>query len=100
MKWYHYVMCFFGGAFATNFVPHFVNGISGRTFPTPLNPPPAGMSSPVVNVVWALINLAVAYLLLRYGRFESGKWGAVLPAFVAAVLMAVMLANTFSAIPR
>jgi hypothetical protein len=58
------------------------------------------MSSPVVNVLWALINLAVAYVLLRYGRFESRNWAAVLPAFAGAVIMAVMLASTFSAIPR
>ena len=30
MKWYHYLMCFFGGAFIANFFPHFVNGILDR----------------------------------------------------------------------
>ena len=100
MKWYHYLLCFVGGAFATNFVPHFINGISGRPFPTPLNPPPAGMSSPVINVLWGVINLAVAYLLLRYGKFESRKWATVMPAFAAVVIMAVMLANAFSAAPK
>jgi hypothetical protein len=29
MPWYDYVMCFFGGAFTANFVPHFVRGITG-----------------------------------------------------------------------
>ena len=33
-RWYHYVAYFWGGAFLANFVPHFVNGISGSpTFP-------------------------------------------------------------------
>ena len=29
MRWYYYVAYFFGGAFLANFIPHFVNGVSG-----------------------------------------------------------------------
>ena len=100
MKWYHYLMCFFGGAFLANFVPHFVSGITGHAFPTPLNPPPLGKSPPMTNVIWGLINLGVAYVLLRYGRFTFLNWAAAITAFVGGALMAVMLANTFGAIPQ
>ena len=69
----HDVMAnFFGGAFLANFVPHFVAGVSGRSFPSPFAKPPfRGRSSPAVNVLWGLFNLAAAYVLLAMiGGFE------------------------------
>jgi hypothetical protein len=39
MKWYHYIAYFFGGAFLVNSVPHFTNGVSGRSFPSPFASP-------------------------------------------------------------
>ena len=35
MRWYFFVAYFFGGAFLVNAIPHFVIGVSGRSFPTP-----------------------------------------------------------------
>jgi hypothetical protein len=72
MLWFHFLVYFFGGAFIANFVPHFVSGVLGRTFPTPFASPPfRGLSSSLVNVLYGLCNLAVAYaLLLRVGDFE------------------------------
>ena len=72
MAWYVYVAYFFGGAILGNFIPHFVNGISGRKFPTPFSKPPGrGLSSPLVNILWGTLNLAVAYLLIfRVGNFN------------------------------
>ena len=32
MRWYHYLAYFFGGAFLTNAVPHFINGVSATPF--------------------------------------------------------------------
>ncbi len=40
MRWYHYASYFFGGAFLVNFMPHFINGITGHRFPTPFASPP------------------------------------------------------------
>jgi hypothetical protein len=64
--------CFFGGAFLANFFLHFNAGVAGRRFPTPFAKPPfRGLSSPHVNVLYALFNLAVAYgLLVVVGRFD------------------------------
>jgi hypothetical protein len=72
MLWFHFVGYFFAGAFFANFVPHFVSGVLGRTFPTPFASPPfRGLSSSRVNVLYGLFNLAVAYtLLVRVGDFE------------------------------
>jgi hypothetical protein len=102
MKWYHYLMAFFGGAFTANFVPHFVRGITGSDFPTPFAspPPPVGMSSPVVNVAWALFNLAVGYLLLRFSHATRKEWPGTFVVFVGFAAMSLLLANVFSAIPR
>ena len=56
MTWYHYIACFFAGLFLANFVPHYAKGIMAATAsPLPFaNPPGRGLSSPLVNVVWAL----------------------------------------------
>src|SRR5689334_11208016 len=72
MLWFHFPAYFFAGAFFANFVPHFVSGVLGRTFPTPFASPPfRGQSPPRVNVLYGMGNLAVAYaLLLHVGDFE------------------------------
>src|SRR6267154_6159649 len=73
VNWYNYIACFFAGMFLANFVPHFVHGISGDRFPTPFaHPPGKGLSSSTVNVVWALFNLVVGYMLFRLGKVTSG----------------------------
>src|SRR5579863_3622070 len=74
MNWYEYVACFFAGIFLANFVPHFVHGVSGDCFPTPFaHPPGKGLSSPTVNVVWALFNLVVGWVLFRIGDVAGGE---------------------------
>jgi hypothetical protein len=72
MLWSHFPAYFFGGVFCANFVPHFVAGVLGRTFPTPFASPPfRGPSPPPVNVLYGLCNLTIAYaLLLHVGHFE------------------------------
>jgi hypothetical protein len=65
MPWQYDVAYLFGGVFLANFTPHFVAGVSGRAFHTPFAKPPfRGLSSPAVNILWGLFNLAVAYVLL------------------------------------
>jgi hypothetical protein len=69
MIWTHAVACFFSGAFLANAVPHFVQGICGNRFPTPFAKPPGkGLSSATVNVLWALVNIVIGWLLLRSGH--------------------------------
>jgi hypothetical protein len=69
MVWINYAVCFFAGAFLANAVPHFVQGISGNRFPTPFAKPHGkGLSSPLVNVLWALFNLCIGIVLARFGR--------------------------------
>ena len=99
LKWYHFIMLFFGGAFVANFFPHFVEGVTGDMFPTPFaDPPGQGMSSSTVNVLWALGNLAVGYYLLRGGKFSLPNQLTVLVAFIGFAAMAINLSVVFAGI--
>lgn len=93
MKWYNYIFCFFAGIFLTNWVPHFIHGIDGDKFPTPFaNPPGTGLSSPVVNILWALANIIIGYLFLRGGKVSmKNKW-TVLLFFLGFALLSLMFA--------
>jgi hypothetical protein len=97
MKWYHYIMVFLAAAFLANFVPHFVNGISGIPFPSPFsNPPGRGLSSPLTNVIWAFINFIAGYLLLRFSRMNSKNILALIIFFLGMVIMSIQLSLTFA----
>jgi hypothetical protein len=97
MNWHHYIACFFAGMFFANVVPHFVYGISGDRFPTPFaNPPGKGLSSPTVNVLWALFNMAVCSILFRVGRLSSGDDLGLLIFFVGIATLSVTMSVSFS----
>jgi hypothetical protein len=98
MQWYHLVAYFFGGAFFVNAIPHFINGVSGRRFPTPFaSPPGQGLSPAVVNVLWGSLNLVIGYLLVfRVGTFDFRRTQDALIAGVGGLLMAVMLSRAFT----
>jgi hypothetical protein len=72
MHWYFFFSYFFGGAFLVNEVPHFVQGVSGRSFPTPFaSPTGKGLSSPTVNVLWGTANAVAGYFLVTHvGEFH------------------------------
>ena len=97
MNWYNYIACLFAGMFLANVVPHFVHGISGDPFPTPFaHPPGKGLSSPTVNVVWALFNLVVGYILFRVGKVSGGDDLALVIFFAGIVAMSTMLSVQFA----
>ena len=97
MNWYRYVACFFAGMFLANVVPHFVHGISGDRFPTPFaHPSGKGLSSPTVNVVSALFNLSVGYILFRVGKVSSGDDSALLVFFAGIVAISTLLSLRFA----
>ena len=100
MRWYVYVAYFFGGAFLVNALPHFINGLSGRPFPTPFaSPPGQGESPALVNVLWAALNLVIAYLLIsRVGVFQLRRTRDVLLVGAGGLLTAVMLSQAFGSI--
>ncbi len=97
MRWNHYLSYFFGGVFLANAIPHFVNGVTGHPFQSPFaSPPGQGLSSAMVNVLWGAFNLVMGYLLVcRVGTFELRRTKHVLVAGLGALLMALMLSQTF-----
>ena len=97
MEWYHYFSCFLAGAFLTNFVPHFVKGICGDKFPTPFAKPSGkGPSSPTVNVIWALFNLLVGYLLFRFARVSFENNLSMILFFLGISCMSIFSSITFA----
>ena len=97
MEWLPYLSYFFGGAFLTNAVPHFVSGMLGRAFQSPFAKPPGeGLSSSTVNVLWGFFNLVVGYALVcRVGDFDWHSTADVAAAGAGALLMALMMARHF-----
>jgi hypothetical protein len=97
MIWYEYVACFFSGVFFANVVPHFVHGISGNRFPTPFAKPPGkGLSSPTVNVLWALFNLIIGYILFRVGKVSVEFDSARLVFFAGIAAISVLMSVRFA----
>lgn len=95
-RWHHFIAWFFGAGLLTNFVPHFVSGVTGNAFQSPFaTPPGVGLSTSTENVVWAFINLALAWLLLRIGAFEPRRFTHVLPFASGLLLFAVYLSRYF-----
>ena len=97
MVWYAYLAYFFAGFFLANGVPHLVNGISGKRFPSPFaSPPGRGKSSPLVNALWGLANFFIGYtLIFKVGDFHFGMTRDVLMVGLGALAAAVFLSSYF-----
>jgi hypothetical protein len=97
MNWLHDASYFFGGAFLSNGVPHFVSGVMGRAFQSPFAKPPGeGLSSSTVNVAWGAGNFVVAYLLLvRVGSFDIHATDHILAFGLGALLLGILSAQLF-----
>lgn len=100
MYWLHLLICFLGGAFLANAVPHFVSGTMGRSFPSPFAKPPGrGLSSPVVNVVWGFANGVFAYfLLIRAAHLDLHTGADMIALGAGALLIGVQLAWHFGGV--
>jgi hypothetical protein len=96
MTWHHYIASFFAGSFLANAVPHFIHGISGDRCPTPFAKPPGkGLSSPIVNTIWALANVVAGYLLYRAGRVSSGGDLEIVIFFLGIVAISIPMSAHF-----
>lgn len=97
MTWLHDVAYLFGGAFATNALPHFASGVMGRPFQSPFAKPPGeGLSSSTVNVLWGFANFVIAYLFIaRVGHFDPRATDHIAAVGVGVLLIGVMSARLF-----
>ena len=96
MEWYLYIASFFAGIFLANAVPHFVQGVSGNKFPSPFAKPPGkGLSSPAVNVIWALFNVLIGYLLFRLGQVNSTNLLSLVIFFLGVAIISIFSSVNF-----
>ncbi len=94
-----YVAYFFAGAFLCNCVPHLVAGLQGARFPTPFAKPPGrGESSPVVNFIWALVNLAAGVALLVRFPLSLGLNSETVTFAAGALLLGLSLSLHFGGV--
>lgn len=97
MIWQFYLCAFFAGAFLTNAIPHFVQGMCGNKFPTPFAKPPGkGLSSALVNVIWGLFNAIIGTILFIHSAIKSETTWLWVTFFAGAALMAIPLSIRFS----
>jgi hypothetical protein len=89
--------CFFGGAFLTNAIPHFVSGVTGRAFQSPFaKPHGVGLSSSTINVAWGFFNFVVAYVLVRRaGDFDWKNTSDAIAFGLGVLLMGLLSARLF-----
>lgn len=96
MEWYQYIAAFFSGVFLANMIPHFVHGISGNKLPTPFAKPPGkGLSSSTTNVVWALFNLLIGYVLFQASKINSSNTLSMVIFFLGISAMSIMCSIGF-----
>jgi hypothetical protein len=96
MQWYHYFSGFWAGMFLANFVPHFIKGTVGDPFPTPFAKSSGkGLSSPLVNVLWAQFNLVISYLLFRLGKVTIDDNLSIIICFIGFTCISIFNAKIF-----
>ncbi|MCQ2000521.1 hypothetical protein [Arthrobacter zhaoxinii] len=84
---------FLAGILLANAIPHGINAVQGRKFPTPFaNPPGVGLSGPMANAVWSALNAAGGTALL--GRSPQGARERI-PMLAGALAMSFFLAHYF-----
>ena len=82
-------------------IPHLVSGMTGTDFPSPFGDPPGvGLFSPTQNVIWALINLIIGYLLYRVGKVSSKNPITILLLFIGLAICAFICAAIFGNNPN
>src|SRR6185312_9039692 len=92
-----YLCAFFSGLFLTNALPHFVQGVSGNKLPTPFAKPPGrGLSSPLVNVLWGLLNAIIGTVLITHSAIKAETTWLWVTFFIGVGLMGVLLSIGFS----
>jgi hypothetical protein len=96
MEWYLSIVSFFAGIFLANAIPHFVQGVSGNKFPSPFAKPPGkGLSSPLVNVIWALCNMLIGYLLFRLAQINFTNLPSLVAFFLGIAAISIFSSINF-----
>lgn len=101
LKWYNFIAAFIAGFTLFNAIPHYVNGVSGNPFPTPFADPPGfGLSSPVINVLWAATNILIGVLLWRAAKMHTKNKLSITLFVIGALAQSIMLSIAFTGIEK
>ena len=97
MPWFVYLAYFIAGLFLANGIPHLVNGISGKRFPSPFaSPPGVALSSAMVNVAWGFANFVIGVVLIAgVGDFVFGLNWALFTVALGFIVCGLGLAYYF-----
>ncbi|MFM0198140.1 hypothetical protein PQQ65_34335 [Paraburkholderia strydomiana] len=89
-----FVAIFFAGAFLCNAMPHLTAGLRGEVFPSPFSTPHGkGPSSPLVNLLWGMLNALTGLALLVHHPFAPG-----VNVDSAALLVGVLVMGAFTSV--
>lgn len=83
------------GFLVTNSLPHLIPGVHGKRFHSPFaSPPVKGKSSAVVNVLWGVFNLALAYALFVWADVNLRNYvegaGFLLGVLITGLVLAIV----------
>jgi len=99
MDWMHLLKFFFSGIFFTNAIPHFVHGISGKKFQSPIaNPPGVGLSSAMVNILWAWTNIFAGFYLGFHKITPFASMDTAIAFIAGSIVVSITLAWHFGRI--
>ena len=83
VNWKHYLAAVAVGFFLGNAVSHLVAGVTDQMFPSPFGDPPSiGLSSPFVNAVWGLANIAIGYVFFRISKAHASHTWLMIAFFL------------------
>ncbi len=91
--WWYYLVAVPAALFLTNGIPHFTQGLAGRSFPSPFTGGPPRLDSPVNNVLWGGGNLVAGGVLLWLISPGLGDWLLLLELVVVTMAYGVLLAR-------
>ncbi|MDY6843163.1 MAG: hypothetical protein SVW57_03615 [Thermodesulfobacteriota bacterium] len=83
---------FFAAIFLFNGIPHFVQGICGKSHMTPF----ARVSRPVTNVLWGFINFIIGEILMRVSHTGTWETSKIIAFWLGAFLISLYLAKLWS----
>jgi hypothetical protein len=94
--WWFYLVAVPAAALLVNGVPHFVEGVAGRRFPTPFSGGPGTEDSALRNVLWGAANFIVGGFLLWLIRDGLGNPALVVELLVVGVAVAALTGHMFA----
>ena len=97
VEWWYYLVAVPAAAFAVTGVPHFVQGVSGKQFPTPFSGGAGTLDGAVRNVFWGAGNLIVGGVLFNLIWSGMGEplllWESVALVVMFAALLGYVMAH-------